>query len=54
MAARGVMCDIRQSRVPRRPLVSAVPTGERDLVVGKLGSGFQSERMCFRYREFTV
>ena len=61
MVVRGVMYAIRQSRVPRRPLIGAArqrfPRGQPVWAASwliELGSRFQSERMCFRYREFTV
>ena len=54
MVAHGVMYDIRQSRVPRRPLIGAARQRfpRRQLVSGtswwtELGRRFQSERMCF-------
>ena len=62
MVARGVMCMTSDNQAPRgSSLIGAerqrFPPGE--LVCGtswliELGSRFQSERMCFRYREFTV
>ena len=54
MVARGVMYDIRQSRVPRRPLIGAArqrfPRGQLVWAPSwriELGRRFQSEQTCF-------
>ena len=54
MAARGVMCDIRQSRVPRRPMIGVARRRfPRVRLVWaaswlmELGRSCKSEQTCF-------